>query len=318
MNETKTTAKDFFMHLAAVVFLYSSAVSLINLLFQIVNYAFPDNLEYYVDPYSSAMRWAIATLVIMFPLYLILLRGIEHDVQREPAKKQIWIRRWLSFLTLFVAGLTVAIDLVVLINNFLGGELTARFGLKVLAVLIVAAAVFGFYIYDLRRDTGQSAKGMRSFSIGAIALVLISLVSGFIVMGSPAAARKMKFDDQRIANLSEIQWQVVSFWQRTQKLPTNLDALNDQISGFAAQKDPETGASYEYAATDKLAFRLCAIFDLASTQTRAGQTYPAPYDTNGLNNNWQHGAGRVCFDRTIDPSRYPPTSNNGIPVKSVQ
>jgi hypothetical protein len=25
-----------------------------------------------------------------------------------------------------------------------------------------------------------------------------------------------------------------------------------------------------------------------------------------IQDNWQHGAGQQCFDRTIDPQRYPP------------
>jgi len=45
------------------------------------------------------------------------------------------------------AALVVIGDLVALVYNFMGGDLTARFVLKVGAILVVAGAVFGYYRY---------------------------------------------------------------------------------------------------------------------------------------------------------------------------
>ncbi|OHA27165.1 MAG: hypothetical protein A3C06_03765 [Candidatus Taylorbacteria bacterium RIFCSPHIGHO2_02_FULL_46_13] len=314
MPEVKVTPKDFFMQLGAVVGLYVSAVSLLQLLFQVINYAFPDALDYYVDPYSAGVRWSIAMLLIMFPAYLLLQWAIERDVRVQPLKKQLWIRRWLSYLTLFVAGLTIAIDLVVLVNSFLGGEISSRFLLKVVAVLIVAGGVFGYYIYDLRREAGAKVKGLRTFATASLVFVLTSLVGGFLVMGSPTTARSMRFDDQRINDLSVIQSQVVYYWQRTQKLPENLEALKDPLTGFVVPTDPQTNAPYEYETTGTLAFKLCATFTLPSDASFSKATratpYPAmPYGAIDANENWKHVAGKTCFDRTIDPKL------NALPTK---
>lgn len=315
MNEQKVTPKDFFLHLGAAVALYVSAISILNLLFRVIDYAFPDPLSSYVDPYSSAVRWAVAMLIIFFPLYLVLAWLVERDVRTQPLKKQLRVRRWLSYLTLFVAALTIAIDLVVLVQSFLGGELTARFVLKVLAVLLVAGIVFGYYIFDLRRRTDAGGTGLRWFAIGSVVVVLASFVVAFIVMGSPGHARAMRFDEERVSDLSNIQWQIVSQWQNTEKMPQSLDALSDPLSGFTVPKDPETGASYTYEVTGNLSFKLCADFSLESSTTQ--QVSSRAYPTLAENENWQHPAGEYCFSRTIDPSRYPPRSNTNAAAVPV-
>ena len=141
-----------------MVALYVSAVSLLNLLFEIINASFPDALNFSYDNFSSGMRWSIASLLIVFPLYIFLSWFINKDLATNPLKKNLGIRKWLTYLTLFVAGVAIITDLIMLINTFLGGEITVRFAFKVLAVLIVAGVAFAYYLYDLRRDVGQKIK----------------------------------------------------------------------------------------------------------------------------------------------------------------
>ncbi|MFA6445689.1 MAG: DUF5671 domain-containing protein [Candidatus Paceibacterota bacterium] len=151
-TKTKTTAPDFFLYLGVIIGLYASVISLIALLFELINKWLPDVTTYY-DLSGSGMRFPIAVLIIFFPVFMYLSRMSTKAIVLAPEKKEMWIRRWFSFLTLFVAGLTIAIDLAVLIYNFIGGEdLTLRFVLKVVVVLVVAAVIFRYYLYELRRD----------------------------------------------------------------------------------------------------------------------------------------------------------------------
>ncbi len=308
MNEVKTTAKDFFLHLAGTVGLYVTAVSLLQLLFSVINYAFPDALDYYVDPYSGAVRWGIAMIVIFFPMYLWLASVVRKNLRMNPEKRELWVRRWLAYLTLFVAGLAVAIDLVTLVNSFLGGEITTRFSLKVLAVLIVAGGVFWNYLSDLRDSETGSGK---VFSLGASALVLLSLVAGFLVMGSPSTARDLKFDTRRTEDLSTMQYQIVEYWRTVGTLPGELADIRDEISGYVVPIDPDTGVAYGYTKKSELVFELCATFSQPSVGN--GTTPRAVY---GLNETWDHEAGRQCFERTIDPERYPQYEDKMVPLKA--
>src|SRR3989344_3916649 len=156
MESSKMTPKDFFLNLAVVVTLYTSVITFLTLLFEIIDRVYPDALSqgyYSYGYYSSGIRFAIASLVIMFPLCLVISHLNNRQAQIVPEKKKLAIRRWLSYLTLFLATLAMAIDLITLINTFLGGEITARFTLKVLAVFLVSAIIFIYYMYDLRTET---------------------------------------------------------------------------------------------------------------------------------------------------------------------
>ena len=123
--ETKLTPKDFFLHLGAIIGLYITAISFLVLLYQIINLYVPDQLEnfYYRDPYSGALRFAISTLIIVFPLMLILWKLVEKEYRKNSEKLELGFRKWLIFITLFVAGIALAGDAIVVVNQFLDGEI---------------------------------------------------------------------------------------------------------------------------------------------------------------------------------------------------
>ncbi len=304
-----------------MIALYMSVFSLVSLLFSYIEYVYPDALNTYVDPYSGAMRYSIASLIVLFPLLLVLMRVIRNDIVREPLKKDLWVRRWFLVLTLFVAGATIAIDLITLINYFLGGDLTTRFVLKVIVVLLVAGGGFLHFLADIGGYWIRFPERARMVAWGAGAAVLASIAAGFFIMGSPAQIRLYRFDDQKVSDLTSIQWQIVNYYQQKSVLPTTLSDLADPISGFVVPTDPQTQASYTYENTSNLSFKLCATFNADSRPNSTNQyqykTVPvvarpaspvgsAPGPSDLENQTWQHSAGTVCFSRTIDPQRYPP------------
>lgn len=309
----KTGAKDFFLYLASFAGLYVSAISLISLLFAMINKALPDALNGYYygsDPYSAGVRMAIASLLIVFPLYLVVAAYIDKYVRANPEKKELSVRKWLTYLTLFLTAVAVVIDLIVLVNTFLGGEITSRFIWKVLSVLVVSGSVFGYYFYDLRKSFAPDSP-KRTKLIVSLACVLVfgSLVAGFVVVGSPMTARALRFDDRRVNDLTSIQWQIVSYWQQKGKLPATLVDVNDPISSYMTPVDPVTGKAYTYQTTGAKAFRLCADFALGSRGALGAKgTMVAPTSVSSAypeSSNWTHGAGTQCFDRTIDADLYP-------------
>lgn len=316
-----STPRDFFLHMGLIVTLYLSVGSLIALLFEIINYKFPDaltNTYYgsYYDPYSSAVRWSIAMLIITFPLFWLISWVLNKDYTADPMKKTVGVRKWLVYLTLFVAGISMMIDLVVLVNTFLGGEISTRFILKVLSVLVVAGLVFGYYIYDLRHYPTGPSKMLKRFLSGAALLILLSIISGFAVMGSPSTQRKLQFDSQRVSDIQNIEQQVISYWQAKQQLPATLDDLrNNNVYGYYTFTDPETKQMYEYKATGNLSFEVCANFSLPSSANQRDMSlaYPA-YQVGAENTDWTHEAGHHCFTRTIDPQFYPPNNPQGTGV----
>lgn len=303
---SKVTPKDFFIWIGAMVALYGSAVALIALLFEYINYAFPDPLAYYADPFSGPIRFAMASLIVLVPVAIFLMRLIRTDIARMPDKADLWVRRWALVLTVFVAGATVVGDLITLINYFLGGDLTTRFILKVAVVLLVAGAVFLHFLSDLRGYWLANPGRARMVGYGAGCAVVLSIAAGFFIMGTPGEVRLMRFDSQKVSDLQNIQWQLVDFWQRKQVLPADLGELNDPLSGWTNPLDPQTGQPYRYERTSNTSFKLCATFNAPSTR---GESQAMPVRAYGsIDGSFEHAEGDVCFDRTIDPERYPPYS----------
>ncbi|MBX4215976.1 hypothetical protein KW797_03430, partial [Candidatus Parcubacteria bacterium] len=247
----KSTAGDFFLHLGAIILLYVSFGSLITLLFNYINYLFPDALtdqSYYYDPYSSAIRFSLAVLIILFPFFWAASWKINSNLRAYPEKRELAVRKWLLYLNLFLALALVIGDLVVLVNTFLNGEITNRFVLKIVTVLVLAGLALLYYWLDLKGRYIDRPMIGHWFGIGAGVIVLASVVGGFFIIGSPTSQRLVRFDQEKTNDLQNIQWQVVSYWQTKQKLPGSLDALKDPISGQIIPVDKQTGAAYEYAA----------------------------------------------------------------------
>ena len=308
----KFPPRDFFINIAAVAALYVSVISLITLLFQYIDYLFPDRLAYvvgYYDPYSGAIRFAIASLIIVFPLYLFFTRLVHQDLRRDPLKREGMFRKWLIYITLFLAGAVMAGDLITLINTYLAGETSTRFYLKVLVVLVLAGGVFSYYWQELK-GTWEVREG-QSKLIGALValLVLGSVVAGFFIIGSPAHQRDLRFDAERLNHLQMIQNGVVNYWQSKEAMPETLSDLEDPLVGFSVPMDPETGESYFYRATGALSFELCATFALESIESTEKMLPEASYVGGGVLGepvSWKHTAGKTCFERTLDPERFPP------------
>ncbi|MCL5017531.1 MAG: DUF5671 domain-containing protein [Patescibacteria group bacterium] len=315
MEPTKNSPKYFFLHLLAIIALYMSAAGLITLLFQYINVLFPDPLAYSnYNGIASAIRYAMASLIIIFPVYIFISRMLYREYLAEPEKREYRFRKWLVYFTLFAAGITIITDLIVLIYNFLGGDLSSRFILKILVVLLIAAVVFWYYRKDLKNALSVKQVGVLSY--GASAFVLLAIIFGFFTAGSPLKARLYNFDERKVNDLTNIQYQIINYWQRKQILPNTLSDLTDSISGFTAPVDPQTNNAYEYNVNSQTSFELCAEFNLPSNFGLIGRSVNA-YPAGAVNDNWDHAAGRVCFERTIDPALYPKI-NTVAPVVPVK
>lgn len=301
--------KDFFLHLGVIVSLYTAVISFLNLTFALIDTLYPPVLDYYYyGAVSSPISWPMAVLIIIFPVLVLLSWLLKTDFAREPWKKESGLRKWLIYITLFVAGIVVVGDLITVLYKFLNGDLlTIGFILKALSVFIVAGAIFTYYILELRGKTTGTVN--KTAFVGSLIVVLALIIGSFAVLGSPRTQRMKKYDSQRVSDLQNIQWQVLNFWQQKGKLPSTLVETNDPFSGSIPPVDPETGEAYVYEKTGTLTFKICAEFALQNDELQAGYQ-PKEFSRVspvgiGEGDNWKHDAGLSCFNRTIDPERYP-------------
>jgi hypothetical protein len=151
------SARDAFFYLVLFTALYLSAYHLGSLLFDLINHAWPDPaMQKYWGLPEDSMRWSIASILIAFPVFLFVSRQLGRELAKNPVKRLSATRRWLTYVTLFLAAGFLIGDLITLVYNALGGELTIRFGLKVIVAGVISGTIFGYYLWDLRCDEREA------------------------------------------------------------------------------------------------------------------------------------------------------------------
>ncbi|MEI2453521.1 DUF5671 domain-containing protein [Lysobacter firmicutimachus] len=153
------SAREAFAYLVLFSTLYLVACSLGSLLFDFINLAWPDAVDdygYWRRSIDDSLRWAVSALSIGFPVFAFVAHRVARDVARHPIKRLSPVRRWLTYLTLFLAATVLIGDMTVLVYNLLGGEISLRFLVKSLVVGAIAGTIFGYYLWDLRREENQA------------------------------------------------------------------------------------------------------------------------------------------------------------------
>jgi hypothetical protein len=276
------------------------SVNVGTLLFQFVNIYVPDVV---VDPYlpleafKSTIRWSVAMLVIVFPVFVWAMRFLKRDMTINPEKRDLKIRRWILYLLLFAAGAVLIGDLVALIYSFLQGELTTRFLLKIGVILAIAGSVFTYFLNELR----DVARSFSVFSWSAIVLVIGIIVGGFVVAGLPQSQRLVRLDERRSSDLTMIHSQILEYWRAKTRLPQNMAEIQsvDVFGSWKVPVDPATNNPYEYKILGEKKFELCAVFQTQGVDTMAQRNSVVPIYMSG--DFTQHSVGRTCFERHIDP-----------------
>ena len=330
-DKPKMSTGFLFLSMGVLITLTTSVVSFLNLIFDTLEKKFPDalnaNYQYGYSTYDyDSIRTALATLIIFFPIFIIVSYFWKKHIQNGIGRIDEIIKKWLVYLILFFSAIVVAVDLVMLVRYFVSGEITTRFIFKVLAVLVVAIFIGSYYICLLRGKEKIFGFNVGLWSsIKSSILVLALIIWSFTVIGSPMQQRTWRLDDTRVQDLQSIQWQVINHWQQKEELPENITILANPLSGYSLPVDPEfeKGKKYEYSVKDAklLKFELCA--DFSSSMPKGwvenkgyGGIMPMsdtmemsisyPYRGGGINESWDHQAGRTCYERTIDKDMYPP------------
>ena len=296
----RVSAKDFFINLGAIVALGFFVGNLISLLFTIINKAFPLTTGYnYYGSYS--ISFPVAALIIFFPVYILLMYLLEKDYILEPEKRSVGIRKWLTFITLFISGFALAGDLVTVLYYFIDGQdITMGFILKVLSILIISLSIFYYYISEVRGNMNNSLQ--KKWTIGSAVVIVVCIIWGFSVLGSPRTQQLLKYDQQKINDLQNIENSIQNFYATKGVLPNDFDELLTQ-NYYVNTTDAQTQKPYEYEKTSKTTYDLCAEFNKELTKGDIKSDYatqPAVYGGN----TWIHGVGRVCFQETINPNLY--------------
>jgi hypothetical protein len=283
-------AKDAFLYLLAFMTLGIWAIQLGALLFSAIDRSFPNpSLDYSNNAWvTRSMADELASIIVGFPLFLLVTWGIVRGVRRQPERLESPVRKWLTYIALVITAGTMIGDMVTFLAYFLRGDLDTRFVLKVVTVLAIAGGVFAYYLDSLRRDIVSPVRN-RWFTLAALAVVGFGVIVGFVQIGSPNVQRLASEDARRLFDLSSMAQSLHARWlgrgEKEFVLPAVIQDIKNTFPG-ASIVDPVSGRIYGYTPMPGTSYRLCAKF-----------ARPSPSDVPG---EWHHAAGNVCF--TLDAS----------------
>lgn len=305
-TQRKPSAFDAFVHLVAYFALVMSAVAVGGILFQLIN-RFAPTLEAYEyanfrgeSVATGPLRFHVATLLLTSPLLLAMTAYLHRLFRQDALNTASGVRRWLTYLLLFAASVNIVGSVIALVYQFLGGNYTVNFLLKAATVLVIAAAIFGFYFWELKRpDYRQHHRGAAPLLVAVAVLFLGLEVGGFLLIGSPLAARMREYDRQREDRALQLNSLVADVYRREGSVPVDLSEVEPSNT-----QDPETGSPLGYEKITDDRYRLCVTFALETSQPALPRgvppaRVPKPMD-GGMEPAWyRHGAGETCHTFTL-------------------
>ncbi len=309
------SAKYAFFYLLSLVALVFMSISVGIIVFQIINKEIVDIIRDYSTGYNDgAMKFAISAIIVSTPIYYLTSRQIYKNLFKGHLDKDAGVRRWLTYFILLVSVIVMIGFLIATINSFLGGDLTTKFILKTLTALIIAGAVFFFYLYDIRRDQieGKKDKLIKYYAWASLVVVVAVFVASWFYVQSPQETRNQKIDQEIVNDFYQINSVVSDYYTLNNTVPDTLDALVNTKTTYSLQTsditDPATQTQYEYQKVASDEYKICADF-LTSTLSTSIDNLPNVYAEQ-----YKHDKGHQCFSQKVTSqidSKIPP-----LPVRT--
>jgi hypothetical protein len=293
------------------------ALSFGMILFGIIDKTIPDILRTYSSSANDIqLKFAISALFISAPIFYFISCLINKGLHKGELEKDSAIRRWLTYFIILVSSLIILGSFVGVIDNFLAGELTSRFILKAVSVLLISGAAFSFYFYDVKRaNPDKPDKVVKIFFLTTLTLVVAAFVAAWFFVESPKMARERRIDEALVQNIYNLENTVNSYYDKNKKLPANLEEINNFRRNYPVSGniiDPETKQPIVYQKVGDKEFKMCATFRTSSIDQDNSQTTYVGVDTAGSK---EHLAGYQCLDgslyvaEAIDPTDQTDTNN---------
>ena len=139
------SARDALVYGLLFVLLGMIAWHICQLGFALIDRLVPDLTDMGGRTYNGALRWPMATLIPVVPLFLWLNARVARRTRADAGQRRSLVRKWFAAITLLIAALTLLGDVVAVLYALLSGELTPRFAAKAGLIAVVGLLVMAYY-----------------------------------------------------------------------------------------------------------------------------------------------------------------------------
>lgn len=141
-------ARDAFYYLINFITLGFWTVALGQIWYVLIARWVPDAAAYDYRQINlrDQISWQAATVIVAFPIFAFVHYLIRKQLALRPDMYESAVRKWLTYIALVFAALVVLTDGVWFTNALLRGEITVRFILDSIVLLVLGGGVFAYYL----------------------------------------------------------------------------------------------------------------------------------------------------------------------------
>ena len=323
-DESRNPAFHFFLYIIVFVSLTFIATGLVAILYQIIEKFFVagtqfivQNSNYQIDPpvrsYSlfdqNTVKFGLASIVIATPVFLFVSFLIHKFLFEGKIKKDSRVRKWTTYVALFVALVTMLTNLVYLVFALLTEVSSLASVLKIFSVFLIAGGIFAYYFWDIRKKETEGIKYVKEKIFGwfFLATILFVFVFSLFIIDNPVEIKNKEDDAMLISKLDTIPQNIEAYFSQKGVLPANLKEINSSGNSASPYID---GTMISYEKIGQYSYKLCAAFKSSNLKDVSA-------------NDWQHDKGVKCFNREVTPdanitNNYnPATVPTSVPVPVV-
>lgn len=152
---------DTFEHILLFISLGVLATNITMLLHHFVNIWIKVPIEvsnnydfsYYADVFMSTfIRGFMAAIIVSYPVFSFFFLKITKRTLEIPDTRKLKARKTLIYATLVITFLLVLINIISLVYNLLGGNVTLNFVSHFLVTVVVAGLIFVYYLEQIKED----------------------------------------------------------------------------------------------------------------------------------------------------------------------
>lgn len=150
-------ARDAFYYLLNFITLAFWTIALGQIFYMLIERRFPDALDAAsMSSIRDEIAGQLAAVIVTFPAFLVVHSLIQRQLQKRPDLYYSPVRRWLTYVALVLAAIVLLADTVWFVTSFLQGQLSVRFALDSLVLLVLGGGVFLYYLTTMEPPAART------------------------------------------------------------------------------------------------------------------------------------------------------------------
>ncbi len=149
--------RDAFLWILNFITLGFWTIALGQLFYALIARAFPDKATraYQYPSFTDTVATQLATIIIAFIAFVVVRAFLGQELKRRPEAALSAIRAWITYAALIIAAIFVLLDGIWFLTALLQGQLSIRFVLDSLVLLVLGGGVFAYYLAGLQQRTAE-------------------------------------------------------------------------------------------------------------------------------------------------------------------